>query len=188
MPRAIRAVLIAATGFVAIGSHPAGQVHRPHNIVLFVPDGLRALIVNQQIAPTLAAIRDRGVNFKNPHSLFPTFTTANASAMATGHYFGDTGNFSNTIYAGFTVRSLTASVTPFLEHDVALGISVATIWMKRRFSRRRGARDFARQPWESSDRRSSSTIPIGPAIRRSSSTIRRGNPLAFPFLARCVER
>ena len=49
----------------------------------------------------MAAIRDKGVNFANPHSLFPTFTMANASAMATGHYLGDTGDFSNTIYAGF---------------------------------------------------------------------------------------
>jgi hypothetical protein len=66
-------------------------------------------------------VRDRGVNFKDPHSLVPTLTTANASAMATGHYFGDTGNFANTLYAGFRVRSVVDSVTPFLEHDVALG-------------------------------------------------------------------
>ena len=46
----------------------------------------------------MAEVRDKGVNFKNPHSLFPTFTMANASAMATGHYLGDTGDFSNTIY------------------------------------------------------------------------------------------
>ena len=45
----------------------------------------------------MAAVRDQGVNFANPHSLFPTFTTANASGMATGHYLGDTGDFSNTI-------------------------------------------------------------------------------------------
>ena len=38
-----------------------------------------------------------------PHSLFPTFTMANASGMATGHYLGDTGDFSNTIYTGFPV-------------------------------------------------------------------------------------
>jgi type I phosphodiesterase/nucleotide pyrophosphatase len=102
------------------GGSPA-QVGRSHNVVLFVPDGLRALMVNERTAPTIAALRDRGVNFKNPHSLFPTFTTPNASAMATGHYYGDTGNFSNTIYAGFSVRSATDSVTPSLEHDAALG-------------------------------------------------------------------
>src|SRR6202023_124602 len=57
------------------------------------------------------------VNFRNSHSLFPTFTTANASAMATGHYFGDTGDFSNTIYTGYPVGPANGTVTPFLEAD-----------------------------------------------------------------------
>jgi hypothetical protein len=65
----------------------------------------------------MAEVRDKGVNFKNSHSLFPTFTTANASAMATGHYFGDTGDFSNTIYTGYPVGPANGTVTPFLEVD-----------------------------------------------------------------------
>jgi hypothetical protein len=113
--------LTAVLAFAGLERAPASQLDRLHNIVLFVPDGLRALAVNAESAPTLAAVRDRGVNFKDPHSLVPTLTTANASAMATGHYFGDTGNFANTLYAGFRVRSVVDSVTPFLEHDVALG-------------------------------------------------------------------
>src|SRR5205823_1431568 len=87
----------------------------------FVPDGLRALSVDAAAAPALAALRDRGVNFTNPHSLFPTVTTANASAMATGHYLGDTGNFSNTIFSGFAASSAGGSLTPFLENDAVLG-------------------------------------------------------------------
>ena len=86
----------------------------PHNLILFVPDGLRGRIVTPQTAPTMADIRDKGVNFKNSHSLFPTFTTANASAMATGHYLGDTGDFSNTIYTGYPVKPADGTVTPFL--------------------------------------------------------------------------
>ena len=88
-----------------------------HNVILFVPDGLRAAKVTPQTAPTMAAIRDQGVNFYASHSLFPTFTTANASAFATGHLLGDTGDFSNTIYAGFPVKAAGGSVTPFLESD-----------------------------------------------------------------------
>ena len=65
----------------------------------------------------MAEVRDRGVNFKNSHSMFPTFTTANASAMATGHYLGDTGDFSNTIYTGYPVAPAGGTVTPFLEAD-----------------------------------------------------------------------
>ena len=76
---------------------------RPHNVVLFVADGLRFRMVDDNTAPTMAAIARDGVSLRNSHSLFPTFTTANASGMATGHMLGDTGDFSNTIYAGFQV-------------------------------------------------------------------------------------
>jgi hypothetical protein len=92
----------------------------PHNLILFVPDGLRSQIVDRSTAPTLARLRDDGVDFKNSHSLFPTFTTANASAFATGHRLGDTGDFSNTIYTGFPIKVLKGSVTPFLENDPVL--------------------------------------------------------------------
>src|SRR5258707_3270832 len=68
----------------------------------------------------MADIRDKGVNFKTSHSLFPTFTTANASAMATGHYLGDTGDFSNTIYTGYTSVPAGDTVVPFLENDAVL--------------------------------------------------------------------
>jgi hypothetical protein len=89
-------------------------------VILFVPDGLRAKIVDYETAPALARLRDRGVNFANSHSLFPTFTTANASAFATGHRLGDTGDFSNALFAGFPVSAAGGSVTPFLESDPVL--------------------------------------------------------------------
>jgi hypothetical protein len=38
----------------------AAQETKPHNVILFVPDGLRALSVTPQSAPTMAAVRDRG--------------------------------------------------------------------------------------------------------------------------------
>jgi hypothetical protein len=88
---------------------------------LFVPDGLRPLSVTPETAPTFAAVRDKGVNFSNPHSLFPTFTMANASGMATGHFLGDTGAFSNTIYTAYPVPTAGGSVTPFIENDPILG-------------------------------------------------------------------
>jgi Type I phosphodiesterase / nucleotide pyrophosphatase len=107
--------------FALIAAPSLALAEPPHNVILFVPDGLRALMVTPEIAPTFAAVRDQGVNFKNPHSLFPTFTTPNASAMATGHYLGDTGDFSNTIYTGFPVPGAGDSLTPFLESDPVLG-------------------------------------------------------------------
>ena len=103
------------------GAAPVAAADVPHNVILFVPDGLRALMVRPDTAPTMAALRDRGVDFKNPHSLFPTFTTPNASAMATGHYLGDTGEFGNVLYPGFPVPGAGDSLTPFMESDPVLG-------------------------------------------------------------------
>jgi len=73
------------------------------------------------VVPVQAGLHD-GVAFANSYSIFPTFTTANASAMATGHYLGDTGDFSNTIYTGKEpVQAAKGSVTPFLEINPVLG-------------------------------------------------------------------
>jgi hypothetical protein len=69
----------------------------------------------------LAALRDQGVDFANPHSLFPTFTMPNSSGMSTGHELGDTGIFSNTIYTAYPVGPANGSVTPFIENDAVLG-------------------------------------------------------------------
>ena len=97
------------------------QTAQPHSVVLFIADGLRARMVDDHLAPTMAAIARDGVNLRNSHALFPTFTMANASGMATGHLLGDTGTFSNTIYTGFEVPGAGSSLTPFLESDVVLG-------------------------------------------------------------------
>jgi hypothetical protein len=95
----------------------------PHNVVIFIADGLRARAVNDQTAPNMAALAREGVTLANGHSIFPTFTTANASAMATGHFLGDTGDFSNVIYTARPVASgnYNGTVTPFLENDAVLG-------------------------------------------------------------------
>ena len=97
-----RAALLLTAGLTTLlATAASAQSDWPRNLILFVPDGLRGRIVTPQTAPAMAEVRDKGVNFRNSHSLFPTFTTANASAMATGHYLGDTGDFSNTIYTGY---------------------------------------------------------------------------------------
>jgi predicted AlkP superfamily pyrophosphatase or phosphodiesterase len=111
-------VLSSILASAALAQAPQG---RPHNVVLFVADGLRFRMVDDRTAPTMAAIARNGVSLLNSHALFPTFTTANASAMATGHMLGDTGDFSNTIDAGFEVPGAGKSLTPFLESDVVLG-------------------------------------------------------------------
>jgi arylsulfatase A-like enzyme len=123
VPIMLKPALSLAISLLAAGAALAQTPpQRPHNVILFVPDGLRALKVTKELTPAMAAVRDEGVNFKNSHSLFPTFTTANASAMATGHYLGDSGDFSNTIYTGFPVlaNKNNGNVTPFIENDQVL--------------------------------------------------------------------
>ncbi|MGY4441104.1 putative AlkP superfamily pyrophosphatase or phosphodiesterase [Bradyrhizobium sp. LM2.3] len=99
----------------------SAENNTPRNLILFIPDGLRALKVTPETAPAMAEIRDKGVNFKNSHSLFPTFTMANGSAMSTGHYLGDTGVFSNTIWTNYTSVPAGDTVVPFIENDAVLG-------------------------------------------------------------------
>ena len=111
-------ILPVSPSFAVLAQAPAA---RPHNVVPFVADGLRFRIVDDHTAPILAALAREGVSLRNSHALFPTFTTANASSMATGHMLGDTGDFSNTIYAGFEVPGAANSQTPFLENDAILG-------------------------------------------------------------------
>lgn len=122
------AVLAALlTGLAAIATQNKAASPHPRNIVIFVSDGLRAGSVNAEEAPTYFWIREHGVSFPNSHSLFPTFTTANASAIATGHYLGDTGDYSNQIYIGRPVffdgnfGKPPGSYAPYIENDAVLG-------------------------------------------------------------------
>src|SRR3954463_11735919 len=117
-----RAIVLLSAGLTILSAGGvSGQNDTPKNLILFVPDGLRGRIVTPQTAPAMAEVRDKGVNFKNSHSLFPTFTMANGSAMASGHYLGDTGVFSNTIYTGYTSVPAGDTVVPFIENDAVLG-------------------------------------------------------------------
>jgi arylsulfatase A-like enzyme len=120
----MRPLLILGTAMfstLASASFAQTPAAKPHNVVLFVADGLRFRMVDDRTAPTMAAIARDGVSLRNSHSLFPTFTTANASGMATGHQLGDTGDFSNTIYTGFQVPGAGNTTVPFLESDAVLG-------------------------------------------------------------------
>src|SRR6266702_4352190 len=117
-----RSILLLSAGLTLLSAGMASaQNSTPHNLILFIPDGLRALKVTPETAPAMTEVRDKGVNFKNPHSLFPTFTMANGSAIATGHYLGDTGTFSNTIYTGYASAPAGDTVVPFIENDAVLG-------------------------------------------------------------------
>jgi len=115
------AVALLAASPVAIPDATAAAP-KPHNVIIYVADGLRYGIVNPETAPAIAALRAEGVDFAASHSLFPTITTPNASAIATGHKLGDTGNFGNTVFAGTPPLPTTGgSLVVGLENDANLG-------------------------------------------------------------------
>jgi hypothetical protein len=123
------AILISASCFLllATSSTPLAAQTTRRNVIIFVCDGLRAGSVNSVDSPTIYALENSGVTFANSHSLFPTFTTPNAAAIATGHYLGDTGDYSNYLYTAYPVFNMgnygnaPGTVTPKLEDDQILG-------------------------------------------------------------------
>ncbi|HXJ19792.1 MAG TPA: alkaline phosphatase family protein [Polyangia bacterium] len=111
--RLVAAVALLLPALPAFG-RPAGAAR---NAIIFVADGLRPGSLNARDTPTLVKLRRQGVFFANGHSVFPTLTTPNAAAIATGHQPGDTGDFANYLSTGFAALG---SETPFLEDDRVL--------------------------------------------------------------------
>jgi arylsulfatase A-like enzyme len=122
--RPVLAVLLAVNvsmGAIAAPKHAAAPTpSRGRNVIVFVADGLRYGSVTQQSAPTMWRVQHEGVDFQNSHSIYPTLTTANASAIATGHYLGDTGDYANTLYLGYPVAAHHNATLTFLEDDAIL--------------------------------------------------------------------
>jgi len=109
---------VLVTGLLIVPA--AAQAPQSHNVIIFVADGLRYGSVEPGNMPNMARLKSQGVDFTNSHSLYPTVTTVNASAIATGHGIGDTGDFGNTLYVGTPMVSLKGSTLGFLENDTVL--------------------------------------------------------------------
>jgi predicted AlkP superfamily pyrophosphatase or phosphodiesterase len=80
---------------------PATAAREPAQprVIVLVWDGLRPDSIDPQVTPRLAALRDKlGVDFREHHSVFPTFTMMNAAALATGVHSGTHGFYGNTLY------------------------------------------------------------------------------------------
>jgi predicted AlkP superfamily pyrophosphatase or phosphodiesterase len=94
----MKKLLQAALGVIVLLS--ASQAHAGRavlNLVL-VLDGMRPDLIDPQETPNLWRLRQEGVNFINGHSVFPTVTRVNSTAIATGMYPEHNGIFGNTIY------------------------------------------------------------------------------------------
>jgi arylsulfatase A-like enzyme len=116
-------LLVYRTGRNMAASQQSAERQQRRNVIIFVADGLRHGSISAKDTPAIWFVTQHGVHFANSHSLFPTFTTVNASAIATGHGVGDTGDFGNTIWAGYPVFEAgnfelqAGTPTPFIEND-----------------------------------------------------------------------
>ena len=117
-----RGLATAAGAIVAATLACAPAAAAPRNVIIFVADGLRSHSVTPEVAPALAAVRAEGVDFANSHSLYPTVTTPNSSAIATGHLLGDTGDFGNTIFVGEPLPPPFGSSVAGIEDDDAQNV------------------------------------------------------------------
>ncbi len=91
--------VVATTAIIVavLASGPAVAGKAVLNLVL-VLDGLRPDSITAEETPHLWRLREEGVNFLNGHSVFPTVTRANATAIGTGVYPDRNGIFGNTLY------------------------------------------------------------------------------------------
>src|SRR3954464_6057728 len=92
-----RVGVLAATITTIFAANSAVAGNATLNMVL-VLDGLRPDSITAEETPNLWRLRQEGVNFLNGHSVFPTVTRANATAIATGTYPSRNGIFGNTLY------------------------------------------------------------------------------------------
>ncbi len=68
------------------------------HVVVVVWDGMRPDFVSEQNTPTLWQLAKDGVVFRNHHSVYPSATNVNGTAIATGVYPGHSGIIANHVY------------------------------------------------------------------------------------------
>ena len=75
-----------------------GQIRRGEHVVMVVWDGMRPDFVSEQNTPTLWKLAQSGVTFRNHHSVYPSATIVNGTAIATGVYPNHSGLLANHDY------------------------------------------------------------------------------------------
>ncbi len=91
---AVAASCLSAFSAPARAEEPAA----PRRVVLVVWDGLRPDSISDETTPTLAKLARDGVFFARHHSIYPTSTEVNGTAMMTGCYPGHSGLIANREY------------------------------------------------------------------------------------------
>src|SRR5438270_3649414 len=75
-----------------------GQIRRGEHVVIVVWDGMRPDFISEQNTPTLWKLAQAGVTFRNHHSVYPSATIVNGTAINTGVYPDRSGILANHDY------------------------------------------------------------------------------------------
>ena len=94
----LAALVGAPLMLAAQGPAPTAATGRAERVVIIVCDGLRPDSVTEEATPTVAKLARGGVTFTRHHSVYPTSTEVNGTAMATGCYPGRSGIIGNRMY------------------------------------------------------------------------------------------
>src|SRR5215467_11532435 len=96
--RILRRAAVVATAAVTSITLPTNGAGRASLNIVVVLDGLRPDFITPEETPNLWRLRQDGVNFTRSHSVFPTVTRVNATAIGTGTLPGRNGVVGNSQY------------------------------------------------------------------------------------------
>src|SRR5437588_5725524 len=85
-------------GISGFASAFAATPSQDRHVVVVVWDGMRPDFVNEQNTPALWKLAQSGVTFRNHHSVFPSATIVNGTAINTGVYPNRSGILANHDY------------------------------------------------------------------------------------------
>ena len=100
MPRRwTRLIFTAVASFFSLAPVVAGAAPaQDRHVVVVVWDGMRPDFVTKENAPTLWKLAQAGVTFRNHHSVYPSATIVNGTAVVTGDYPNHSGILANHVY------------------------------------------------------------------------------------------
>src|SRR2546430_17735630 len=90
---------IISAGVMTFGSNGvADSLRQDRHVVIVVWDGMRPDFISEQNTPTLWKLAQAGVIFRNHHSVYPSATIVNGTAINTGVYPSRSGVLANHDY------------------------------------------------------------------------------------------
>jgi len=76
----------------------AQEFDQSRHVVVVVWDGMRPDFISEKNTPALWKLSREGVTFRNHHSVYPSATMVNGTALVTGIYPGKNGIIANHVY------------------------------------------------------------------------------------------